>query len=203
MTAGRGGSLKSDLLEPPFVGRERELRLLKELFHASADERKAHLASIVGIAGIGKSRLAWELQKYFDGVAQGVQWHRGRCLAYGDGVSFWALAEMVRMRAEIAEGEEPESARTKLRSALERYVDDADEREWIEPRLAQLLALEEVGKATHPTCSAAGGSSSNGSPTAIQWSSSSRTCSGPMRPCSSSSSTCSTGRGAAACTCSR
>ena len=146
VTAGRGGSLKSDLLEPPFVGRERELRLLKELFHASADERKAHLASIVGIAGIGKSRLAWELQKYFDGVAQGVQWHRGRCLAYGDGVSFWALAEMVRMRAEIAEGEEPESARTKLRSALERYVDDADEREWIEPRLAQLLALEEVGE---------------------------------------------------------
>ena len=142
VTAGRGGSLTSDLLEPPFVGRERELRLLKELYHASADQRKAHLASVVGIAGIGKSRLAFELQKYFDGVAETVQWHRGRCLAYGEGVSYWALAEMVRMRAEIVDGEEPGSARAKLRSALERYVDDEEEREWIEPRLAQLLALE-------------------------------------------------------------
>ena len=146
VTAGRGGSFRSDTLEPPFVGRERELRLLKELFHASADERKAHLASIVGIAGIGKSRLAFELQKYFDGVAQTVQWHRGRCLAYGEGVSYWALAEMARMRADIVEGEEPYSARAKLRSALERYVDDEDEREWIEPRLAQLLALEGPGE---------------------------------------------------------
>jgi predicted ATPase len=145
VTAGRRGSLTSDLLEPPFVGRDRELRLLKELFHASADERKAHLVSIVGIAGIGKSRLASELQKYFDGVAQTVQWHRGRCLAYGEGVSYWALAEMVRMRAEIVEGEEPESARVKLRSALERYVDDVDEREWIESRLGQLLALDDRG----------------------------------------------------------
>ena len=145
VTAGRGGSLKSDLLEPPFVGRERELRLLKEHFHASADEHKAHLVSIVGIAGIGKSRLAFELQKYFDGVAQTVQWHRGRSLAYGEGVSYWALAEMVRMRAGIAEGEKPDAARTKLRSTLERCVDDPDERDWIEPRLAQLLALQDAG----------------------------------------------------------
>ncbi len=142
VTAGRGGGLKSNTLEPPFVGRERELHLLKELFHANAEERKAHLVSIVGIAGIGKSRLAWELQKYLDGVAQTVYWHRGRCLAYGEGVSYWALAEMVRMRVEIAEGEEPESAGAKLRAALERYVEDIDERDWIEPRLAQLLALD-------------------------------------------------------------
>jgi predicted ATPase/class 3 adenylate cyclase len=146
VTAGRGGSLTSDLLEPPFVGRERELRLLKELYHASADERKAHLASVVGIAGIGKSRLAFELQRYFDGVAQTVQWHRGRCLAYGEGVSYWALAEMVRMRAAIVDGEGLDSARTKLRSMLERCVDDGEERDWIEPRLAQLLALEEPGE---------------------------------------------------------
>jgi predicted ATPase/class 3 adenylate cyclase len=145
ITAGRGGRLTSDLLEPPFVGRERELRLLKELYHASVDERKAHLVSVVGIAGIGKTRLASELEKYFDGVAQNVQWHRGRCLAYGEGVSYWALAEMVRMRAGILEGEEPESARAKLQSALERYVDHSEEREWIEPRLGQLLALEERG----------------------------------------------------------
>jgi len=146
VTAGRGGRLSSGLLEPPFVGRERELRLLKELYHGSADEKKAHLVSVLGIAGIGKTRLTTELEKYFDGVAHTVQWHRGRCPAYGDGVAYWALAEMVRMRADIVEGEEPESARAKLRSALERYVDDAGEREWIEPRLGQLLALEGQGE---------------------------------------------------------
>jgi class 3 adenylate cyclase/tetratricopeptide (TPR) repeat protein len=142
--SGRGGST-SEVLEPPFVGRERELRLLKELFHASADESRAHLVSIVGIAGIGKSRLARELERYLDGVAQSVLWHRGRCLAYGEGVTFWAVAEMIRLRAGIAEADDSESTRAKLRSALERYVDDAGERDWIEPRLAQLLGIDEDG----------------------------------------------------------
>ncbi len=144
VTAGRAGSLKWEGIEPPFVGRDRELRLVKELFHASSDEHKAHLVSIVGIAGIGKSRLAWELFKYVDGLSQTVRWHQGRCLAYGEGVAYWALAEMVRMSAGIAEGEEPESARTKLREALVLQIEDADERAWIEPRLAHLLALEEL-----------------------------------------------------------
>jgi class 3 adenylate cyclase/tetratricopeptide (TPR) repeat protein len=143
ITAGRGGDLKRDVLEPPFVGREREFRLLKELFHTSSEQRKAHLVSIIGIAGIGKSRLAWELQKYLDGLDRMIRWHQGRCLAYGEGVSYWALAEMVRMRAGIAEGEEAASARVKLRAAVELHVADSDEREWIEPRLAQLLALED------------------------------------------------------------
>ena len=143
VTAGRAGSLKAVGIEPPFVGRERELRLVKEHMHASADERKAHLVSVIGIAGIGKSRLAWELYKYVDAVAQRVHWHRGRCLAYGDGVAYSALAEMVRMRAGIAEGEEPESARAKLRETLALHVEDPEERAWIEPRLAHLLALAE------------------------------------------------------------
>ena len=142
VTAGRAGGLKSQGLEPPFVGRDRELRLAKELFHASADEHKAHLLSITGIAGIGKSRLAWELYKYLDGISQDVAWHRGRCLAYGDGVTYWALAEMVRMRAGIAEGEDDETAWSKLDAALESAVEDAEERAWIRPRVAQLLSLE-------------------------------------------------------------
>ena len=73
-------------LEAPFVGRDRELRQIKDLFHACADERRAHLVSVTGIAGIGKSRLGWEFYKYFDGLAEHVYWHRGRCLAYGEGV---------------------------------------------------------------------------------------------------------------------
>jgi class 3 adenylate cyclase len=143
VTAGIGGALKSAGLEPPFVGRDRELRLVKELFHASAEERRASLVSVVGIAGIGKSRLGWEFFKYIDGLRQGIWWHRGRCLAYGEGVAFWALAEMVRMRARIAEGEDPGSAAAKLRAALEEFVTDPEERRFVEPRLLHLLGLDE------------------------------------------------------------
>ena len=69
IVSGARGALKSTGLEAPFVGRDRELRQIKDLFHASADERKAHLVSVTGIAGIGKSRLSWEFYKYFDGLA--------------------------------------------------------------------------------------------------------------------------------------
>jgi class 3 adenylate cyclase/tetratricopeptide (TPR) repeat protein len=143
VTAGRAGARKSTTLEPPFVGRERELRLVKELFHSSAEQGKAHLVSVVGIAGIGKSRLTWEFFKYLDGLAQNIWWWPGRCLAYGEGVAYWALAEMVRRRADIVEGEGPASARAKLSAALEPYIADDEERAWIEPRLASLLGLEE------------------------------------------------------------
>ena len=143
VTAGRGGALKSVGIEPPFVGRDRELRLVKELFHATSDERRAHLVSVIGIAGIGKSRLGWEFFKYMDGLQEGVWWHRGRCLAYGEGVVFWALAEMVRMRAGITEGEELASAASKLRASVGQFVPDDEERGFVEPRLLHLLGLED------------------------------------------------------------
>jgi class 3 adenylate cyclase/tetratricopeptide (TPR) repeat protein len=143
VTAGRAGALKSVGAEPPFVGRDRELRLVKELFHASAENATAHLVSVAGVAGVGKSRLAWEFYKYIDGLAALVYYHRGRCPAYGEGVTYWALAEMVRMRGRIAEGEEAASARAKLRDAVAEYVADPDERAWVESHLAHLLGLEE------------------------------------------------------------
>ena len=143
VVAGVRGSLKSAGLEPPFVGRDRELRVVKDLFHDSSDERKAHLVSVLGTAGIGKSRLAWEFYKYFDGLAGDTYWHRGRCLAYGDGVTYWALAEMVKMRCRIVEEEDARSALAKLRTTLQEHVPDDEERRWIEPRLAHLLGLEE------------------------------------------------------------
>jgi class 3 adenylate cyclase/tetratricopeptide (TPR) repeat protein len=139
----RRGAVKSSGLEPPFVGRDRELRLVKELYHASSEDRTAHLVSVVGIGGIGKSRLAWEFEKYIDGLAGDVWWQSGRCLAYGDGVAFWALAEMVRARAGIVEDEQTSSARAKLRAAVEEHVRDPQERRFVEPRLAHLLGLEE------------------------------------------------------------
>jgi class 3 adenylate cyclase/predicted ATPase len=143
VTAGRGGALKSEGLEPPFTGRERELRLVKALFHASTEEQKAHFVNVVGIAGIGKSRLSWEFYKYIDGLIETVWWHRGRCLAYGEGVAYWALAEMVRMRCGVVEGEDPGTARAKVAAAVAEHVASAEEREWIEPRLAHLLGLDD------------------------------------------------------------
>ena len=99
---------------------------------------------MTGIAGIGKSRLAWEFYKYFDGLPQLTYWHRGRCLAYGDGVAYWALADMVRMRCRIAEDDDQDTARAKLREALEEHLPDESERAFVEPRLAQLLGLAEA-----------------------------------------------------------
>jgi len=143
VVSGLRGSLKSQGLEAPFVGRDRELRMIKDLFHASADEGKARLLSITGIAGIGKSRLGWEFYKYFDGIAETIYWHRGRCLPYGEGVTYWALADMVRMRCRIAEDDDTEEGRAKLRTALDEYVVDPEERAFVEPRLAHLLGFAE------------------------------------------------------------
>jgi class 3 adenylate cyclase/predicted ATPase len=137
-----GGELRSVGLESPFVGREREFRMLKELFHAAAEDRKAHLLSVTGIAGIGKSRLSWEFAKYLDGLADTTWWHRGRCISDGEGVTYWALAEMVRMRARIVEDEAPEIALQKLRASVAEHVPDEEDQRFVEPRLAHLLGLE-------------------------------------------------------------
>ncbi|MGQ0670435.1 MAG: adenylate/guanylate cyclase domain-containing protein, partial [Actinomycetota bacterium] len=139
----RGGVGRTGGLEPPFVGRTEELRLIKELLHATGREQKARLVSVVGIGGIGKSRLAWEFLKYVDGLVEDVFWHQGRCPAYGDGVTFWALGEMVRMRAGIAETDDPIESRRKLSEAVAQHLGDEDERRWVEPRLAHLLGLDE------------------------------------------------------------
>ena len=139
---GLVGTTHSLAVEPPFVGRDRDLRLVKELFNGAAEDRRAQLVSVIGIGGIGKSRLAWEFEKYIDGLAENVLWHRGRCLSYGDGVAFWALAEMIRGRAGMLEDEPNETALPKLRAAVELHFEDSDERRFVERRLAHLLGLE-------------------------------------------------------------
>jgi len=138
----RGGAGRTNTLEPPFVGRDEELRLVKDLFHATGREHKPRLVSIIGQAGIGKHRLAWEFEKYLDGISEIGYWHSGRSPAYGEGISFWALAEMVRERARIAEGVDPDEARQLLAASVSEFVPDEEERRWIEPRLAGLLGLE-------------------------------------------------------------
>lgn len=140
----RGGRGKAAGLEAPFVGREDELRLLKDQLHATGRDNRARLVSIVGEGGIGKSRLAAELLRYIDGLAEDVFWHQGRSPSYGDGVTFWALGEMVRRRAGIVEGEQTHKARIKLRTAVAEFAPDPEEQKWIEPRLAGLLGLDEM-----------------------------------------------------------
>jgi class 3 adenylate cyclase/tetratricopeptide (TPR) repeat protein len=144
LAAGIGGKERSDLIEPPFTGRDHELRMLKDQFGASKAEDRARLVSIIGEAGIGKTRLAWELKKHVDGLVDTTYWHEGRSPSYGDGLTFWALGEMIRFRAGIAESDDDHKARTKLRTAVVEYVEDPEEQRWIEPRLAGLLGLDEL-----------------------------------------------------------
>jgi len=140
----RKGVGRREGIEAPFVGRVEQLRALKESLDALDRERRARLISVTGIPGIGKSRLAWEFKKYVDGLADVVFWHEGRSPAYGDGVSFWALSEMVRMRCSISEDEDDAAASRKLSATLEEFVADEGERDWIEARLAYLLGLAEA-----------------------------------------------------------
>jgi class 3 adenylate cyclase/tetratricopeptide (TPR) repeat protein len=142
IVAERGGRNRTDALEAPFVGRSDELRLIKDLFHATAREGRVRLVSVIGPAGIGKTRLAREFLKYLDGLVDTVFWHEGRSPAYGEGISFWALGEMVRGRAGLLETDDERTTRTKIAEAVARYVPDPDERQWIEPALLALLGVE-------------------------------------------------------------
>ncbi|MGH9298836.1 MAG: AAA family ATPase, partial [Acidimicrobiales bacterium] len=140
-----GGLERSDALEAPLTGRDPELRTLKELFHATIDRRSPRLVVLSGPAGVGKSRLAWEFEKYVDGLADSVLWHRGRCLAYGEGVAFWALAEIVRQRFSIAEEDPAETAAAKLADGIVRLIPDPAEREYVGVRLGRLLGVAVEG----------------------------------------------------------
>jgi class 3 adenylate cyclase/tetratricopeptide (TPR) repeat protein len=150
VVARRGGSGRNEQLEPPFVGREPELRMLKDFHVATGAERRPRLVSIIGQGGIGKSRLVWEFQKYMDGLTEVVYWHQGRSPAYGEGISFWALAEMVRGRAGVIDTDDPAAIRSKLAASLSQFVTDEAERRWMEPRLLQLLGLESTDAGDRP-----------------------------------------------------
>jgi hypothetical protein len=138
VVAAVGGAQRVDGLEAPMTGRERELRQVKDLFHATAEDHRTRLVLVSGVAGIGKSRLGWEFEKYVDGLSAVVRWHRGRCLSYGGGAAFWAFSEMVRSRLDQltdgdAEGDE------QIRRGIAALAADAQEATWLEPRVRALL----------------------------------------------------------------
>ena len=140
--SGAGGTQRVDGLEAPLVGRAAELRTVKDLFHASVERRSPRLLVITGPAGVGKSRLGWEFEKYTDGLADTVLWHRGHCLSFGgEGVAYWALAEIVRQRFGIAEEDPTGVAETKMVEGMLRFVDDPAERDYVGARLSRLLGV--------------------------------------------------------------
>jgi tetratricopeptide (TPR) repeat protein len=98
--------------------------------------------SVVGPGGIGKTRLAWEFLKYVDGLVDRVWWHAGRSPAYGDGISFWALGEMVRGRAGLVETDDEATTRAHIATVVREHVADETEAAWIESALLALLGFE-------------------------------------------------------------
>ena len=97
------------------VGRAGEIARLREAFAAAVEERSLRIVTIVGDAGVGKSRLTRE---FLASVAEEAYVVRGRCLPYGRGITFWPLVEIVRSAAEIDDDDPPERARAKLRGLV-------------------------------------------------------------------------------------
>jgi class 3 adenylate cyclase/tetratricopeptide (TPR) repeat protein len=122
----------------PLVGRELERRLLQDTFERTVRDRSVQLVTIMGEPGVGKSRLVAELLRFVDDWPDLVRWRQGRCLPYGNGVTFWALGEIVKAEAGILESDSPDTATAKLDAAL---AEDAPDREWLRQRLAPLVGL--------------------------------------------------------------
>jgi class 3 adenylate cyclase/tetratricopeptide (TPR) repeat protein len=124
------------------VGRDGELNTLVQALARAQREREPQLVTLVGVPGIGKSRLVWEL---FGEVGRGdtlVYWRQGRSLPYGEGVSFWALAEMVKAQAGIHEDDDRENANAKLVAAVRAVVDE--DAEWVASRLGPLVGIADA-----------------------------------------------------------
>ena len=138
--AERRGRGRVEGLDPPFVGRRAELQLLKDLLAGVSRDRRARMVSIIGEIGIGKSRLAWELQKYADGLAAPPLWNQGRSPAYGtEGVSSWALSDMLRRRIGVTEDADDVTVTAALAASLDEFVGDTAERTQLRRWLGPLL----------------------------------------------------------------
>ena len=98
----------------PLVGRERELDMLVATLQRARQQRSTELLTLVGVPGIGKSRLVGELFHWIEGSGRLTYWRQGRSLPYGEGVSYWALAEMVKAQAGILETDPDDEVEAKL-----------------------------------------------------------------------------------------
>ena len=121
-----------------YVGREIDLALLEGLFDKSVAASSVQLVTVVGEPGIGKSRIVAELLAHAQSRAPRLTWRQGRCLPYGDGITFWALGEIVKAHAGILESDAAAVAEAKLDDVLPQ----GDERPWFRQRLLPLLGIE-------------------------------------------------------------
>ena len=120
------------------VGRERELGIVRDVFDRARHDRTPQLLTLVGVPGIGKSRLVYELRRIAEDDEELITWRQGHCLAYGDGVTMWALGEIVKAQAGILEGDSPRRRRGEDPPGRRGRAAGSSDAAWIEP---QLLAL--------------------------------------------------------------
>jgi class 3 adenylate cyclase/tetratricopeptide (TPR) repeat protein len=124
------------------IGRERELSVLRDAFERARHERLPQLVTLVAVPGMGKSRLVYELSRIVDADPELITWRQGRCLAYGDGVAFWALAEVVKAQAGVHEEDGAEEVAGKLHAAVAGAIGDEQDARWVESHLRPLVGLE-------------------------------------------------------------
>jgi class 3 adenylate cyclase/tetratricopeptide (TPR) repeat protein len=127
-----------------FVGRELEKALLIGMFERAVQQRSLQLVTIIGEPGVGKSRLVAELFRYVDKKPSLTRWRQGRCLPYGEGITFWALGEIVKAEAGVLESDSSQTAWMKLQEAV---PPDEPERQWLLQRLAPLVGVEAASSA--------------------------------------------------------
>ena len=126
----------------PLVGRGEEIGLVLDAFRRCRAESAVQLVTIVGVPGIGKSRLVWELLQAVERDPEFVTWRQGRSLPYGDGVTFWALGEMVKAQAGILDSDTALQAEGKLRATISDLFPDKGDAAWVEEHLRALAGLE-------------------------------------------------------------
>jgi class 3 adenylate cyclase/tetratricopeptide (TPR) repeat protein len=143
----RFGSDVEQKLRTPLVGRERERSLLADAFEHARREQSVQLVTLVGVPGIGKSRLVAELFQITDADEEIISWRQGRSLPYGERATFWALGEIVKAHAGILESDDTATAEEKLVAMVEPLGEGEQEREWLARHLRPLLGLETAGPA--------------------------------------------------------
>jgi class 3 adenylate cyclase/tetratricopeptide (TPR) repeat protein len=128
----------------PWVDRDDELELLKRTFARAVREPSVQLVTLMGEPGVGKSRLATEFFTYVDDLPETTSWRQGRCLPYGEGVTFWGLGEIVKAQAGILGSDGAREANEKLAAAVSAVVQDPAEQGWVHARLAPLIGLADA-----------------------------------------------------------
>jgi class 3 adenylate cyclase len=123
----------------PFVGRELEKPLLIGTLERAVQQRSVQLVTVVGEPGVGKSRLIGELFAYVEAKPALTRWRQGRCLPYGEGITFWALGEIVKAEAGILESDSADVAAGKLEAIVS---PEEPEGQWLLQRLAPLVGVE-------------------------------------------------------------